>query len=150
MLFRSYFNADYIKHLPNICALLYRMPEIMEDGVVAKWESTQFKSSSRTHYFLDQPITKMYGVLAEYIKFRDNFIDQHKNIMTEKIDDDLADIEDPEEKREAEKEKASHKWGWEQLIWSMCNGDLTKYQAIIDMKLVLVFNFIAMRKELDI
>lgn len=145
-----YFNADYIKHLPNICALLYRIPEIVEDGVVAKWESTQFKSSSRTHYFLDQPITKIYGVLAEYIKFRDNFIDQHKNIMTEKIDDDLADIEDPEEKREAEKEKASQKWGWEQLIWSMCNGDLTKYQAIIDMKLVLVFNFIAMRKELDI
>jgi hypothetical protein len=32
----------------------------------------------------------------------------------------------------------------------MCNGDLTKYEQVINMKLILVFNFLAMRKELDI
>jgi hypothetical protein len=145
-----YFTSDYIKYLPNICALLYRIPEIVEDGVVAKWESTDFKTSSRVHYFLEHPITKMYGVLTEYIKFRDNFITSHKNLMTEQVVDDIDDITDPEEKKEAEREKSSQKWGWEQLIWSMCNGDLTKYDQVINMKLVLVFNFLAMRKELEI
>jgi hypothetical protein len=44
----------------------------------------------------------------------------------------------------------SSKWGWEQLIWTMCNGDLSKFDAITDTKLVLIFNFLAMRKELEI
>lgn len=145
-----YFTQDYIKNMPNICALLYRIPEIEEDGVVAKWETTAFKPSARAHYFLEQPITKMYGILTEYIKFRDQFISKHSNLMTEDIEDDLSDIDDPEERKEAERQKASNKWGWEQLIWSMCNGDLTKYEQVINMKLILVFNFLAMRKELDI
>jgi len=145
-----YFTQDYIKNMPNICALLYRIPEIVEDDVVVKWESTNFKASSRAHYFLDQPITKLYGILTEYIKFRDQFISKHSNLMTEDIEDDLSDMDDPDERKEAEKQKASNKWGWEQLIWSMCNGDLTKYDQVIQMKLILVFNFLAMRKELDI
>ncbi len=145
-----YFTTDYLQYLPNICALLYRIPELVEDNVVAKWESTKFKTSSRVHYFLDQPITKVYGVLTEYIKFRDTFITSHKNLMTEQVAEDLNDITDPDEKKEAEREKSSQKWGWEQLIWSMCNGDITKYDQVINMKLVLVFNFLAMRKELEI
>lgn len=145
-----YFTQDYIKNLPNICALLYRIPDIIEDGVVVKWETTNFKASARAHYFLEQPITKVYGILTEYIKFRDQFISSHSNLMTEDIYDDLSDIDDPEERKEAEKQKASNKWGWEQLIWSMCNGDLTKYEQVIQMKLILVFNFIAMRRELEI
>jgi hypothetical protein len=32
----------------------------------------------------------------------------------------------------------------------VCNGDITKYDQVIGMKLVLVFNFLAMRKELEI
>jgi hypothetical protein len=145
-----YFSQDYIKNLANICALLYRIPEIIEDGVVAKWETTAFKPTARAHYFLEQPITKVYGILTEYIKFRDQFISSHSNLMTEDIEEDLSDIDDPEERKEAEKQKALNKWGWEQLIWSMTNGDLTKYEQVIQMKLILVFNFLAMRKELDI
>lgn len=145
-----YFTQDYIKYLPNICALLYRIPSRMEDNSVIEWESTNFKTSSRTHYFLEQPISKLYGILTEYIKFRDQFITKHSNLMTEDIEDDLSEIDDPEERKEAERQKASNKWGWEQLIWSMCNGDLTKYDQVINMKLILVFNFLAMRKELDI
>ena len=145
-----YFSNNYIEYLPNICALLYRIPSKVEDDTVIEWESTNFKTSSRTHYFLEQPITKLYGILTEYIKFRDQFITKHSNLMTEDIEEDLSDIDDPEERKEAEKQKASNKWGWEQLIWSMCNGDLTKYDQVINMKLILVFNFLAMRKELDI
>lgn len=145
-----YFSNNYIEYLPNICALLYRIPNKVEDDTVIEWESTNFKTSSRTHYFLEQPITKLYGILTEYIKFRDQFITKHSNLMTEDIEEDLSEIDDPEERKEVEKQKASNKWGWEQLIWSMCNGDLTKYDQVINMKLILVFNFLAMRKELDI
>lgn len=145
-----YFTQDYIKNLPKICALLYRIPEIIEDDVVVKWETINFKPSARASHFLDQPITKVYGILTEYIKFRDQFIQSHSNLMTEDVEDDLDDIDDPDERKEAEKQKSSNKWGWEQLIWSMCNEDITKYEQVINMKLILVFNFLAMKKELDI
>lgn len=145
-----YFTLDYIGNLANICTLLYRIPDIVEDEEVCKWESIDFKPSARAHYFLNQPITKVYGILTAYIKFRDQFITSHSNLMNENINDDVTDISDPEERKEAEAQKASSKWGWEQLIWSMCNGDLTKYDQVINMKLILVFNFLAMRKELDI
>jgi len=145
-----YFTQDYIKNLPKICALLYRVPEIIEDDVVVKWESINFKASARAHHFLDQPITKVYGILTEYIKFRDQFIQSHSNLMTENIDDDISEIEDPDERKEAEKQQAYNKWGWERLIWSMCDGDITKFDQVINMKLILVFNFIAMKKELEL
>jgi hypothetical protein len=69
--------------------------------------------------------------------------------MTESFEDD-EQIDDPEEIKEKEEEMKSSKWGWEQLIWTMCNGDLSKFDAITDTKLVLIFNFLAMRKELEI
>jgi hypothetical protein len=70
--------------------------------------------------------------------------------MSESFEDDLDEITDTEERKEQEEEKKSSKWGWEQLIWTMCNGDLSKFDAITDTKLVLIFNFLAMRKELEI
>ena len=69
--------------------------------------------------------------------------------MTESFEDDEV-IDDPEELKEQEQEKKASKWGWEQLIWTMCDGDLSKFDAITDTKLVLIFNFLAMRKELEI
>jgi hypothetical protein len=69
--------------------------------------------------------------------------------MSESFEDE-EESTDLEERKEQEEEKKSSKWGWEQLIWSMCNGDLSKFDAITDTKLVLIFNFLAMRKELEI
>jgi|694.fasta_scaffold42801_6 hypothetical protein len=145
-----YFTNDYIDNLPKICAILYQVPStFIDDQPIFKGVNIA-KASQLAHRFLDQPITSVYGVLTDYIKFRDQFINKHHNLMNEDMDDDLEDIDDPEERKEAEKKKSSNKWGWEQMIWSMCNGDITKYDDVINMKLVLIFNFLAMRKELDI
>lgn len=145
-----YFTSDYIVNLPKICAILYQVPSTFIDDQPVFKGANIAKASQLAHRFLDQPITSVYGVLTEYIKFRDQFINQHHNLMNEDIEDDLEDIDDPEERKEAEKKKSSNKWGWEQMIWSMCNGDITKYDEVINMKLVLIFNFLAMRKELEI
>ncbi len=42
------------------------------------------------------------------------------------------------------------KWAWETLIWHLCNEDLTKFHAVCDLPLILVFNFLGMRKELNV
>jgi hypothetical protein len=147
----SYFSDNYIEKLPNIVAILYRRVRVNEwgDNVL---ESYNYHSNDRLNWFLDFPITDVYGLLPEYIKFREDIIDQYKNLMSESYEDDFEPYEnmDSEEQKELEEEKKQKKWAWEQLIWSLCNEDLTKFHAVCELPLILVFNFLGMKKELSV
>ena len=147
----SYFSDNYIEKLLNIVAILYRRVRVNEwgDNVL---ESYNYHSNERLDWFLDFPITDVYGLLPEYIKFRDDIIDQYKNLMSESYEDDFETDStlDAEEQKEIEEEKKQKKWAWEQLIWSLCNEDLTKFHAVCELPLILVFNFLGMKKELSV
>lgn len=147
----SYFSDNYIEKLLNIVAILYRRVRVNEwgDNVL---ESYNYHSNDRLNWFLDFPITDVYGLLPEYIKFREDIIDQYKNLMSESYEDDFEPSEnmDSEEQKELEEEKKQKKWAWEQLIWSLCNEDLTKFHAVCELPLILVFNFLGMKKELSV
>ena len=147
----SYFSDNYIQKLLNIVAILYRRVRVNEygDNVL---ETYNYHSNDRLDWFLDFPITDVYGLLPEYIKFRDDIIDQYKNLMSESYEDDFETDStlDAEEQKEIEEEKKQKKWAWEQLIWSLCNEDLTKFHAVCELPLILVFNFLGMKKELSV
>jgi len=147
----SYFSDNYIEKLLNIVAILYRRVRVNEwgDNVL---ESYNYHSNDRLDWFLDFSITDVYGLLPEYIKFREDIIDQYKNLMSESYEDDFETDStlDAEEQKEIEEEKKQKKWAWEQLIWSLCNEDLTKFHAVCELPLILVFNFLGMKKELSV
>lgn len=147
----SYFSDNYILKLSNIVAILYRRVRVNEwgDNVL---EPYNYHSNDRLDWFLDFPITDVYGLLPEYIKFREGIIDQYKNLMTESYEDDfeIDSNMDAEDLKAAEEEKKQQKWGWETLIWNLCNEDLTKFHAVCDLPLILVFNFLGMKKELNV
>jgi len=147
----SYFSDNYILKLPNIIAILYRRFRVNEWGDETL-ETYNYNSNDRLDWFLDFPITDVYGLLPEYIKFRDGIIDQYKNLMTESYEDDfeIDSNMDAEDLKAAEEEKKQQKWGWETLIWNLCNEDLTKFHAVCDLPLILVFNFLGMKKELNV
>jgi len=147
----SYFSDNYIEKLLNIVAILYRRVRVNEygDNVL---ETYNYHSNDRLDWFLDFAVTDVYGLLPEYIKFRDDIIDQYKNLMSESYEDDFETDStlDAEEQKEIEEEKKQKKWAWEQLIWSLCNEDLTKFHAVCELPLILVFNFLGMKKELSV
>lgn len=147
----AYFSDNYIEKLLNIVAILYRRVRVNEwnDEVL---EPYNYHSSDRLDWFLDFPITDVFGLLPEYIKFREGIIDQYQNLMSESYEDDFETPEqiDAEEKKEIEEEKRQKKWAWEQLIWHLCNEDLTKFHAVCELPLILVFNFLGMKKELNL
>ena len=147
----KYFSENYIERLLNIVAILYRRVRVNEWNDV-EIEPYNYNSNDRLEWFLDFPITDVYGLLPEYIKYRESFIDQYKNLMTESYENDFEPTEnaDAEEIKEIEEEKRQKKWAWEQLIWSLCNEDLTKFNAVCDLPLILVFNFLGMKKELNV
>jgi len=147
----SYFSDNYIEKLLNIVAILYRRVRVNEygDNVL---ETYNYHSNDRLDWFLDFAVTDVYGLLPEYIKFREDIIDQYKNLMSESYEDDFETDStlDAEEQKEIEEEKKQKKWAWEQLIWSLCNEDLTKFHAVCELPLILVFNFLGMKKELSV
>ena len=65
-------------------------------------------------------------------------------------DDDEVRPTNSEEAKEIQQEKSQLKWGWERLIYSLCNEDLTKFEEVTNLPLIMTFNMLAMKKELNL
>jgi len=65
---------------------------------------------------------------------------------------DVKEFDSLEEYKESlkaqEQAKKSKKWGWESLLFDLCEGDLTKIKAVGELPLIFVFNMLSMRKEM--
>ena len=147
-----YFNDNYHTNLDKICAILYRQSKVNEWGEVVL-ETYDYDIHLRAEKFLDLPITEVYGVVSEFLKFKQNFLDVYSNLFNEAEDElteeDKAAME-PEEIKEIEKEVKSNKWSWERMIYGLTDGDITKTEAVGALPLTYVFNILGMKKELDI
>lgn len=148
-----YFVNDYIGNMANICAICYRQSRVNEWGEEVL-EPYEFDCTIRAEKFLDLPVTDVYGILQEFIKYRDTFLKNYENLFSGELDEDLTDEErremDPEEIKEIEKEKRQAKWSWEQTIYGLTKGDITKSEKVGALPLIYVFNILAMKKELDL
>jgi hypothetical protein len=147
-----YFNDNYHTNIDKICAILYRQSKINEWGEVVL-ETYDYDIKVRAEKFLDLPITDVYGIVSEFLKFRENFLDVYKNLFGEAEEELTADDKaamEPEEIKEVEKEVKENKWSWERMIYGLTNGDITKSEAVGALPLTYVFNMLGMKKELDI
>jgi hypothetical protein len=147
-----YFNDNYHTNLDKICAILYRQSKVNEWGEVVL-ETYDYDIHIRAEKFLDLPITDVYGIVAEFLKFRENFLDVYKNLFGEAEEDLTAEDKaamEPEEIKEVEAEVKNNKWSWERMIYGLTDGDITKSEAVGALPLTYVFNMLGMKKELDI
>lgn len=148
-----YFNNNYITNLDKVCAICYRHSKVNEwgDEVLEPYE---FDCTIRAERFLDLPITDVYGIVHEFLKYRDTFLKNYENLFSGELDEELSEDErrelDPEEVKEIEQEQKLAKWSWEQTIYGLTNGDITKSEKVGTLPLIYVFNVLSMKKELDI
>ena len=148
-----YFNNNYITNLDKVCAICYRHSKVNEwgDEVLEPYE---FDCNIRAERFLDLPITDVYGIVHEFMKYRDTFLKNYENLFSGELDEELSEDErrelDPEEVKEIEQEQKLAKWSWEQTIYGLTNGDITKSEKVGALPLIYVFNILSMKKELDI
>lgn len=142
-----YFSNNYIDHFCHIIALLYRRTSknVYGDDIIEPYE---YSPRDRLDWFLDYPITDVYGLIPEYLKFRENFTNTYTNLLEDVHTDDEV-LDDPDEIKEQKKEKQKQRYAWEYTIMSLCNDDVTKFNQVLDMPVVLIFNILGMRKTLD-
>lgn len=146
-----FFTNNYIANLDKICAILFRQTKTTEWGEVDV-EPYDYDINIRAERFLDLPITDVYGIVKEFLKYRDKFLDNYRNLFQD--GDDITEEEKKElsheDKIEIEKEGKSIKWSWEYTIYNLTKGDITKSESVGKLPLTYVFNILAMKKELDI
>ena len=148
-----YFTNNYITNLANICGILYRQSKINEWGeeIIEPYE---YDCTIRAEKFLDLPITDVYGIINDFLKFRENFLNTYRNLFQGEEQPELTPEEKaeltPEELKEEEDAKKDSKWSWERMIYGLCNNDLTKSDKIGGLPVTYVFNMMGMKKELDI
>lgn len=151
-----FLQNDYLMHISHIASVFWRRTRLDE------WENVHFEPYifspfERHEQFDDVEITKVYGILNEYLKFRENFMQKYAALFNsddepddEKLDPkDFDSIEEYKDELKAQEDsKKARKWGWESLIYDLCEGDFTKIKAVGELPLILVFNMLAMRKEM--
>ena len=143
-----YFSNNYLDHFCHILALLYRRTSknVYGDDVIEPYE---YSPRDRLDWYLEYPITDVYGLIPEYLKYRENFTNTYTNLLVDVVADDEV-LEDADEIKEQKKEQEKQKFAWESTIMTLCNDDLSKFNDILKMPVVLVFNILGMKKTLDI
>lgn len=151
-----FLSNDYIKHISHILSIFYRRIQL------DKWQNVEFEPYTyspfeRFELFDEVNITDVYGILTDYLKYRETFMEKYENLFNETDEDedetdDLNDFDNVDEykanKEAKEQGKKARKWGWERLLYDLCEGDITKMDEVGELPLIFVFNMLAMRKEM--
>ena len=146
-----YFSKDYNKHIGHIASILYRQKSTNKWGVTI-YEPYAFSPRDRHELFDEYKINDIYGIIPEFIAFRENFMDTYGNLFHDESDSKDEDDKPTtsQESKDLQLKKSEMKWGWERLIYSLCNEDLTKFEEVTNLPLIMTFNMLAMKKELNI
>jgi len=144
-----YFTNNYHKHLTDICAVVYRKSKLDEWGNVV-FEPYSYDLNDRKELFNELPCTDVYGIVKDYILFRDNFMNAYINLFQEPATDDIEEDLTDEDKEEIKKEDSLNKWSWEKTLYILANEDITRIDDVLNMNLIFAFNMLSMKTELQL
>lgn len=143
-----YFGQNYVEHLPTICGICYRLVGV-NNWKREEFEPYQYSPKERGVRFLEVPISDVYGIVREYLEFRDGVIKAYENLFNPDIEEDDSEMDEEDRKAEAE-ERIANKWSWERVILDLAGGDITKVDQVTDLPLIMALNFMSMRYELKL
>jgi hypothetical protein len=160
----EFIDAEYyLNDITKLCSIFYkkRQEDNFGNFIIEPYDNVDI--NSRSEYFLEIPITYVYGVSNEYQKFRTKIFDDYSGLFANRdIVEDEVDMSilknRPEileklenDKKEIEKEESiNNKWGWEALLFKLSNNDITKIKDILNLELIFVFNMIGMQREMNL
>lgn len=125
--------------LLSIAATLYRKPGE---------KRSEYKTFERREEFAGVPAANIIGIENHFKAFAEEFISKRKPLFSIPDEDDEQYEESEDDTGVSEKTK--QKWSWEHLFYRLAGGDLTKIEAVTELNLFMVFNFLAMKYELKL
>ena len=144
----EFFKKDLFKNFHLILAILYRKTRENEWGEII-YEPYEYDINNRSEIFLDISINDVYGLINHYHNFYENFINNYATLFNQEVPEEELDPVDElteEDKKEIKKEQERAKWAWEILIHNLSEKDITKYDEILKLNLIFVFNHLSFKK----
>ena len=141
----EHYCQDKVQNITTIAGIFYRKTKENEWGhsVIEPYE---YDPIERGEMFYDMPITSIFGLCEEWIKYRNYLInDAYSNLFDQgNITEEELEELSPEERKEVLKDEAEQKrfnrWSWELIIDNFAQGDKTKYKEVYNLKLIFVLN----------
>lgn len=142
----NHFLDTPINNLKEICSIMYRK------YVLDKFGNKEFMYSTLENkdMFGEIPISDVFGILKvvlDYKKLITESYDKHFNPVIEDNDEEYMDEEDKEAE---ELDKVANNWAWETLLYKLSNGDITKYDSILNYSLIFVMNHLSHLKDMKL
>lgn len=146
------FTEDCIGNINKICAILFRKYKTDEWGNIVYEPYGKYDLDIRKLEFDEQPITSVYGVVKLYRDYKINIQSVYETIFEPVIEDDdeVEEEYDIEEQKIIEEESLIKHWGWENVIYKLTNGDVTKYDDITNLPLVFILNQLSFIKDMKL
>jgi hypothetical protein len=149
----AYVNENYIKNIMNICAVLYRQTRLDDWGNLEIEPYSNINIEERAKIFEELYITDIYGIVKYYLEFKDLVTTAYNTLFEPNIPEEEIEevIEyDAEELADIEAEKIQTKWAWERILYEFADGDITKYDTILSLPVIFIFNQMAFKKEMKL
>jgi hypothetical protein len=111
-------------NMDKVCALLYERGDFQTDVFFVK----------------NQYVPQYYAATEGFLSYRTKLLKNY---------DDLFTNEEGEEEEEQEPvDKVQSRWAWMRLVYDLCEGDITKANAVLDLPHLMVLNWLTMVKDL--
>jgi hypothetical protein len=150
-------SVDYYANMHRMLAILYKKFSNDEWGNEVE-EPYIYDLEERSKIFLQEGVTRVWYALSSYLEFKENFVKSYTDLFAETNSDEaeteaeqVLNAQEKLAQRKADaEEKARSRWSWESILWSLSEGDVTKYDALFQSKVILIFNILAMKKSLNL
>lgn len=152
------FSDNNIGNLNKICSIMYRKFKYDDWGNLIYEPYGEYDLDIRKLEFDELPITSVYGIIKMYKDYKLNIEKVYETIFEPNIiddeddyyDDEEEEIYDEEEKKHIDEEELLKHWGWENVLYKLSGGDITKYEDITNLPLIFVLNQLSFIKDMKI
>lgn len=135
-----------LQNIPILLAILYHRFKYSEFNVL-ELEPYVYNPKDRVEIFEELSMYDCFGVIKAYISFHDMIMENYKELFySEPSDEDEEEEMTEEVRKEIEEENKQKKFSWEKLIYTISNDDITKFDKVTDLNLILVLNYLSMKK----
>jgi len=91
-----------------------------------------------------QPIAPLFHNLDNFLTYKKDLLEKYSELF------DVPDELDDEEEIKEEQNSVFAKWSWEKMIWTLCNGDITRAREVTSLPHIMVLNWVLMESELKL
>ena len=149
-------SVEYLNNLPKILSILYRKQLTPSDALNrATYEPYGDWLDIRGVLFENVPITALYGVIEDYMVFR-NMIQTSYEGLFQDGEEEFTEADEAEfvkgmtskEREDYEQEKSITSYGWDLLLLRLANNEPLKMLEAAGLPLIFALNVLGMQKSL--